>query len=79
MEEKKKIKDIIYELLLFLTNNKDSNSVKDEIRFDIGFFIVNTIFLITGGILLAMKKEIEWLPFLVIEYTWALDNMRHNR
>jgi len=52
---------------------------KDEIRFDIGFFVVNTLFLIMGGTLLALRNQIEWLPFLVIEYTWALDNMRHNR
>jgi hypothetical protein len=24
-------------------------------------------------------KDIEWIPFLVIEYCWAMDNLRHNR
>lgn len=63
--------------LLFVTNN-DANP-RDEQAFDIAFFIVNTIALVFGTILLIVYDEPQWIPFLIIEYTWAFDNMRHNR
>lgn len=67
----------IYEWLCWVTNNE--NNPKHEIEFDIVFFIINTIALIAGTIIAIVKKEILWIPFLIIEYNWALDNMRNNR
>lgn len=61
----------------YITNNEEVS--RHEIGFDIAFFIINTIALVGGGIYLAVSGEWEWIPFLVIEYTWAVDTMRHNR
>jgi len=63
--------------LLYVTNNEETS--RHEQAFDIGFFIVNTTALVAGGVLLIVYNEPQWIPFLVIEYSWALDNMRHNR
>lgn len=63
--------------LLYITNNEPSSRHEEE--FDIAFFIVNTIAVIVGSIYLARIDEWQWIPFLVIEYTWAMDTMRHNR
>jgi hypothetical protein len=67
----------IWKWLLYITNNDDES--RDEQMFDIGFFVVNTLALIVGSIVLLVLNEFGWIAFLVIEYTWALDNMRHNR
>ncbi len=61
----------------YITNNEETS--RHEEGFDIAFFIINTIALIGGGTYLVVIGEWEWLPFLVIEYTWAVDTMRHNR
>lgn len=63
--------------LLYVTNN-DQNP-RDEQKFDFAFFIINTTALVLGSVLLFWYGEPQWIPFLIIEYTWALDNMRHNR
>lgn len=63
--------------LLYLTNNEE-NSRHEEI-FDILFFIINTIAVVLGVAMFIVYNEPQWIPVLVIEYTWALDNMRHNR
>ena len=63
--------------LLYITNNEQSSRHEEE--FDIAFFIVNTIAVVVGSIYLAHINEWQWIPFLVIEYTWAMDTMRHNR
>ncbi len=63
--------------LLYITNNEEKS--RHEEIFDIIFFFINTIALVFGTILLIIYDEAQWIPFLVIEYTWALDNMRHNR
>ncbi|MFA5987055.1 MAG: hypothetical protein WC797_00160 [Candidatus Paceibacterota bacterium] len=63
--------------LLYITNNEQVS--RHEQAFDIAFFIINTIAIIAGIFLLLSYDEPHWIPFLVIEYTWALDNMRHNR
>lgn len=68
-----KLRDFFY----YVTNNETRPRHEEE--FDIAFFIVNTIALIGGGIYLAHVNEYEWIPFLIIEYTWAIDTMRHNR
>ena len=63
--------------LVYITNNEDTP--RHEMEFDIAFFIINTIALIVGGWYLWYVHELHWVPFLVIEYTWAIDTMRHNR
>lgn len=63
--------------LLYITNNEESS--RHEELFDVGFFILNSIAGVVGTALLVIYGEPQWIPFLIIEYTWALDNMRHNR
>ena len=63
--------------LLYVTNNEPHS--RHEEWFDIGFFIVNTIAIIGGAWYLSHIGEWQWIPFLIIEYTWAVDTMRHNR
>jgi hypothetical protein len=67
----------IKDWLLYFTNNERES--RHEVQFDIGFLIVNTIACIVGSILFIQHNEPEWIAVLVIEYTWALDSMRHNR
>ncbi len=67
----------VKKFLLYVTNNEKIS--RHEEMFDIVFFIVNTIACVFGGFLLIWYHEPQWIPFLVIEYCWALDNMRHNR
>ncbi len=63
--------------LLYLTNNEKES--RHEEAFDIAFFVINSTALIAGTYLLILNDEPQWIPFLVIEYIWALDNIRHNR
>lgn len=67
----------IKKLLLYVTNNEEIS--RHEEQFDIAFFVTNTLALVLGGAYLIYVQEIQWLPFLIIEYTWAIDTMRHNR
>ena len=62
---------------LYITNNEQVS--RHEEQFDIAFFIVNTIAVAFGIALFVGKHEPQWVPVLIIEYTWALDNIRHNR
>lgn len=62
---------------LYFTNNEEQS--RHEEIFDVIFFVVNTIALIFGVAMFIIHDEPQWIPILVIEYTWALDNMRHNR
>ncbi|MDP3792349.1 MAG: hypothetical protein Q8Q89_01330 [bacterium] len=68
-----KLKDF----LLYITNNEKES--RHEEFFDILFFVINTSALIFGVAMFIIHEEAQWIPVLVIEYTWALDNMRHNR
>ena len=68
---------MIKKLLYYLTNNLKES--KHEEIFDMVFFITNTLAVIIGIIILVHVSEIQWVPFLIIEYNWALDNIRHNR
>ena len=61
----------------WITNNE--STPRHEVEFDIGFFVVNTIALVVGCYFIYTLGEIQWIAFLIIEYNWALDNMRHNR
>lgn len=67
----------IKKFLLYLTNNEPIS--RHEEQFDIAFFIINSIALIFGIYMLIVRDSPEWIAFLVIEYVWAFDNMRHNR
>ena len=69
--------DFFKRWLLYITNNEEIS--RHEQGFDIAFFIINTFALAIGAILLTIYREPHWIPFLIIEYTWALDSMRHNR
>lgn len=64
-------------LFLYITNNEQES--RHEQIFDIVFFIVNTVALVFGIVMFIIHDEPQWIPVLVIEYNWALDNMRHNR
>lgn len=63
--------------LLYITNNEERS--RHEEVFDVVFFIVNTLAVAFGVTMFIIHNEPQWIPVLVIEYTWALDNMRHNR
>jgi len=63
--------------LRYITNN-EIHSRHEEI-FDVIFWIVETLALIIGTTILLVKHAGEWIAFLVIEYCWAMDNLRHNR
>lgn len=67
----------IWKWLLYLTNNEETS--RHEQIFDVIFLFVNTTALIVGFFLLIKYGAPEWIPFLIIEYTWAFDNMRNNR
>ena len=67
----------IKQWLLYITNNERIS--RHEEHFDIIFFIINTLAVIAGSVYIAYIGEWQWVPFLVIEYTWAIDNLRHNR
>ncbi len=71
------IRMTVKRFFMYVTNNEESS--RHEEYFDIAFFLVNTIALVAGGIYLAYVHEWQWIPFLIIEYTWAVDTMRHNR
>lgn len=67
----------LWNWLLYLTNNEESS--RHEQHFDVAFLIINTIALVFGVYLFIANDAAEWVPFLIIEYTWAFDNMRNNR
>ncbi len=62
---------------LYITNNEEVS--RHEEFFDAVFFIINTLALFFGIAMFIIHEEPQWIPVLVIEYTWALDSMRHNR
>jgi hypothetical protein len=63
--------------LLYMTNNEEVS--RHETEFDVGFFIINTLALVGGILYFFYIRQWEWVPFLIIEYTWAVDTIRHNR
>ena len=67
----------MHKWLLYMTNNEEIS--RHEMGFDVAFFIINTIALVVGSFFFLKYSEPQWIAVLIIEYTWALDNMRHNR
>jgi hypothetical protein len=67
----------LYKFLQYITNN--DSKPKHEKEFDMAFFIIITVAILIGSYLLVIKSMAEWIAFLVIEYVWSLDGMRHNR
>jgi hypothetical protein len=67
----------VKKFLLYVTNNEETS--RHEEYFDFAFFVINTIAIGFGSALMIIYNEPQWIPVLIIEYTWALDGMRHNR
>ena len=67
----------LWKWLLYITNNEETS--RHEELFDMAFFTINTLALIFGVVMFIVYKEPQWIPVVVIEYTWAFDNMRNNR
>ena len=67
----------LWNWLLYITNNEETS--RHEQQFDVAFFIINTLALVFGCAMFVIYKEPQWIPVVVIEYTWAFDNMRNNR
>ena len=68
---------MLWKWFLYITNNESKS--RHEQHFDVAFFVINTLAGIFGIFMFIIHEEPQWIPILVIEYTWALDNMRHNR
>jgi hypothetical protein len=77
MRSEPKKKNAVWRFLEYITNN-EAQSRHEEI-FDMIFWVIETVALIFGAWILIIKSVPEWIPFLVIEYCWAMDNLRHNR
>jgi hypothetical protein len=77
MEKESKEKKAVWKFLQYITNNEEKS--RHEEIFDMIFWIIETIALIFGIWILIIRSVPEWIPFLVIEYCWAMDNLRHNR
>jgi hypothetical protein len=77
MTEEPKRKNVAWKFLKYITNNEEKS--RHEEIFDMIFWIIETIALVLGVWILPARNASEWLPFLVIEYCWAMDNLRHNR
>ncbi|GEM_PF-686137 len=77
MEGKSKGKKNVWKFLQYITNN-EAQSRHEEI-FDVIFWIIETVALVLGIVILVIKNSQEWIAFIVIEYCWAMDNLRHNR
>ncbi|MDR3581713.1 MAG: hypothetical protein P4L67_00360 [Candidatus Pacebacteria bacterium] len=67
----------VWRFLRYITNNEEKS--RHEEIFDMIFWIIETIALVLGIWILYTRNVVEWMPFLVIEYCWAMDNLRHNR
>jgi len=67
----------LWNWFLYVTNNEETS--RHEQHFDVAFIIINTVALIVGVIMFIIYNTPEWIPVLIIEYTWAFDNLRNNR
>lgn len=71
------MREKFWKWFMYLTNNEEVS--RHEEHFDVVFLIVNTLALFIGIAMFIKYNEPQWISVLVIEYAWALDNMRHNR
>jgi hypothetical protein len=67
----------VWKFLQYITNNEEKS--RHEEIFDMFFWVIETIALILGIVILLIRNNPEWIAFIVIEYCWAMDNLRHNR
>jgi len=92
------LKEKIYQWLLYVTNNESKPTKewrRDEIKFDIGFFIALVIAMILGFVLIACSivvylmgnERLAWciiflfwgVEYCIFGFITALDEIRHNR
>ncbi len=66
----------MWKFLRYITNNEVQSRQKN---LDVIFWMIETVALIFGTGILITRHSTKWIPFLVIEYCWAMDNLRHNR
>ena len=67
----------LWKWLVYLTNNEHKS--RHEELFDAVFLVINTVAVLFGIAMFVIHNEPQWIPVLIIEYTWAFDNMRNNR
>ncbi len=67
----------LWNWFLYITNNEETS--RHEQQFDVAFFIINSVALVVGIYMFIAYNAPEWIPVLIIEYTWAFDNLRNNR
>lgn len=67
----------MWNFLKYITNNEEKS--RHEEYFDAVFWVLETVMIVFGIWILIQRNMPEWIPFLVIEYCWAMDNLRHNR
>ena len=67
----------MWKFLKYITNNEQQS--RHEEIFDAIFWVIETVMLIFGIWILLRVNDPQWIPFIVIEYCWAMDNLRHNR
>ena len=73
----KKIFNKFNETILYLTNNETTS--KDEIKFDLIFWIAATLAFLTSIPLLIFNREYGWVFIVIIFYLEFWDSLRHNR
>lgn len=73
------IKKRFYQLLLYLTNNEKIS--KDEVKFDIFFFVLLMIDIFFIGIPAVIFNcgQLDKLFWVIALFIWIWDNLRHNR
>jgi hypothetical protein len=70
-------KSKLYHWLLYLTNNETTS--KDEVKFDIIFFIGMVLTIVVGIPLLMYEGEYGFAIISILWFLEAWDTMRHNR
>ena len=67
----------LYKWLLYLTNNE--RKCRDEVKFDIYFWIGMTLALLIAEPVLITQGDYGWAAVILIFYLEAWDQLRHNR
>lgn len=70
---------ILHDILIYLTNNQKTS--KDEVKFDILFFLILMIDVFCVGIpaIIFNSGRLDKLFWVVALFVWIWDNIRHNR